>query len=390
MQQFASDRADRRTQRPDQRRDRTRSSGVMPPSFEYPEGSKAWVLSSKPVPTAADRRRGRSPGEPRRPLLQGGRQTQARRDPGPGATRSHGHRRGPGAAVAREQRRTDRVASSRCANGSWATFATCSTCCSPPVGVVLLIACANIASLLLVRASGRRREIAIRAALGAARGRLVRQLITESLLLGAAGAGAGLLIGSWAIAFLLTMIPDGIPRVDQIALDARVAALAVAASLAVRRALRARAGTAGLARRRHRGGFATRNAAAARHAGAPARARCLWSRRSRSRWCCSCPLVSSPTASSGWQHVDPGFLVDPVTIVSLPLPQSKYPDGKRQAEFYKRIARRHSIEPAGAVRGHPVPEPDRGTERQRHRDDRRPSDLDQGGSPVRRARIGVR
>src|SRR5262249_24792804 len=96
----------------------------------------------------------------------------------------------------------------------------------------LLIACANVASLLLARASGRQRELSIRAALGAERGRLLRQLITESLVLGVAGGAAGLLLGHWAIALLLTVIPEGIPRVEQIGLDARVGTVAILASLA--------------------------------------------------------------------------------------------------------------------------------------------------------------
>ena len=116
------------------------------------------------------------------------------------------------------------------------------------VGLVLLIACANVASLLLARASGRQREIAIRAALGAGRVRLIRQLITESLLLGAFGGAAGLLAGGWAIALLLAVMPDGIPRVAQIGLDGRLAALAILVSFVSASDLRARARAAGVAR----------------------------------------------------------------------------------------------------------------------------------------------
>ena len=205
------------------------------------------------------------------------------------------------------------------------------------VGVVLLIACANIASLLLARASGRQREMAVRTALGAGRGRLVRQLLTESLLLATIGGGAGLLAGTWAIDMVTRVIPEGIPRAGEIGLDGRVALVSVLLtyasaiafgllpSLQASRtdaavALRAsgdRASTAGRSRARTR---------AALVVGEVALTMVL--------------MVAAGLLANSFlrlQRVDPGFRTDNVTIAMLPLPQARYADGARQADAYERV-----------------------------------------------------
>jgi len=99
------------------------------------------------------------------------------------------------------------------------------------VGLVLLIACANVANILLARSISRKREFAIRAALGAGRGRVMRQLLTESALLSLIGGVAGLLLAWFGTSAALKHLPSNLPRMDEVAPDPRVLLFTLAASL---------------------------------------------------------------------------------------------------------------------------------------------------------------
>jgi putative ABC transport system permease protein len=207
------------------------------------------------------------------------------------------------------------------------------------VWVVLLIACANIANLLLARMGGREREIALRAALGASRGRLMRLIVTESVLLFGAGGALGLLLAWWGTRALILLNPDAVPRSEGIGIDGRVLAYTFAVALATGAACGLVPALAAVGRRLQ---GALKEGGRGMSAG------------SRGRLVRNLLVLAEVTLAlvlligagllirsfARLQSVDPGFQPQGVLTATLSLPEAKYPDDPRQASFYRQALER--------------------------------------------------
>ncbi len=218
------------------------------------------------------------------------------------------------------------------------------------VGFVLLIASANVANLLLARSAARQREIAIRASLGAGRGRIVRQLLTESLLLSLLGGGAGLLLGTWLRDTLASLIPADVSLAEMVRMDGRVLAFTVGTTLltgilfgmapafqasrgAVSEALKEGgwSATAGPARHRLRSALVVSEVALA-----------------------SILLVGAGLMIRSFHRlrgVDPGLDPENVLTLRVSLPEAKYRERAQVAGFFDATLKRVAALPGAAAAG---------------------------------------
>ena len=225
------------------------------------------------------------------------------------------------------------------------------------VACVLLIACANVAGLMLARSLARRRELAVRASLGASSWQLARQLMVESLVLAIAGGAAGLVLAAWGVDLLLALAPEKLPRLNEVNLDWRVAAIASLATTLV--GLLAGLAPAWQSARPQlnedlKDGGRTGTAAKTRFrsilvVGEVATALVL--------------LIGAGlmlTSLARLRSVDPGFRTTSLAAVELPLPQSRY-DGPAQGRFYRQVLERLQANPATARSAMVFPMPLRGS-----------------------------
>ena len=231
-------------------------------------------------------------------------------------------------------------------------YRTAASTVTAAVGILLLIACANVAAVMLARALARRREMGIRLALGSSRMRLMRQLLIENLMLAAAGGVIGLLAGRWAIGALVALIPDELPRWAAFHMDLRVIAFSVAVVVAT-------VVLFGWAPALHAIGGDLRsavNASTNGTTGAPRGRRTLWFLVAGEFALAAILLVCGTLLLKAFdrvRHVDPGFRSDHVLVAAIPLSEGTRPKQEQWMAFWndfeERAARLPGVDAAGLI-----------------------------------------
>jgi len=207
------------------------------------------------------------------------------------------------------------------------------------VGFVLLIACANVANLLLARATTRQREFAIRSALGAGRGRLVRQVLLESIPLAAFGAGAGILVGAWGLRALLALLPaDVIPSEAAITVNLPVMLFSVAVCTGTMLVF-ALLPALELSRDRLTGALQEGGRGTVGPRSSMVRSGLIVGEVALSLIL----LIGAGLLIRSFarlQSVDPGFNPENLLVMTIQLPQSRYPTGEQATRFFTEVVAR--------------------------------------------------
>jgi putative ABC transport system permease protein len=319
--------------------------GVMPEGFQYPSRVEMWVPAGQL--SGEWQQRGNHPGLNAVARLK------------PGVTLEQAQADMANIAVNLERQYPDSNAGNRMKiqplleifvhnvrRALWVLFAA--------VGFVLLIACANIANLLLARASARQKEMAIRAAMGAGRWRIARQLLTESVLLSLIGGALGLLLARWGIELILYISPNAIPRSREIGLDWRVLAFTIGVAFLTGILF-------GLVPALQAGVVDVNETLKETGRGATRR---HWLRSSLVVVEVATTLVLLIGAGlmirsfHRLQSVDPGFSYEHLTSFTISLPQKKYSTVDQRAQFFKRLLENvrglPGVEASGAASGLPL------------------------------------